>query len=702
MSVGNLISFNKRKKLELVLQTEVAECGLACIAMIASYHGCKVNLNILRSTFTTTLKGETVKGLIRIADKLSLMARAIKLDINEIDKLSTPCILHWNLNHFVVLESVTKKGAVIFDPASGKKKVSVQELSRSFTGVALELTPSKKFVKEDRVVKTRLSDLWSSIKGLKSALYKILFFSVVLQLVSLVSPLYMQLVIDEVLINQDFQLLNILALAFGLFILIKVALLIIRGLLVLYLGSQLSAEIASNLFRHLLRLPMKYYESRHIGDVISRFGSIDYIKQLLTTGVVEVIVDGFLAIGLIVMMYLYSPLLSNVVVLVSLIYLVIRLSLYNKFRQLNEELLVQDAKQESNFMESVRGIQSVKLFGKEPERHSVWQNYFVETINSGIRLGKFNITFSSIKNIIFGLENIIVVYIAATQVMSSLLTIGMLYAYMSFKSQFTDKISNLVDKLIQFKMLSLHLERLGDITQAEEEKNLDSDFFIVDSSVTSLVLNDIHYKYGNNEPSILKGISAEFREGESVAIVGESGSGKTTLMKVMLGLLQPVKGSVLSFGSDISKLGLREYRKRIGTVMQDDQLFTGSIADNISFFETDLNDEKVQHCAKLAFIHEDIMKMPMGYYTLIGDMGSTLSGGQKQRLLLARALYTNPKILFLDEATSHLDIGLERVVNDTVKSLNITRIIVAHRPETIAMADRVLVLEGGMLHEIKK
>ncbi|AKE52930.1 peptidase domain-containing ABC transporter [Kangiella geojedonensis] len=700
ISISSLLKFKNKSSLPVVLQTEIAECGLACVSMVATFYGYCIDLNSLRANYSSSLKGQTLKGIINIFDYIGMAARAVRLEIDELKQLKTPCILHWDLNHFVVLESVTKKGIVIHDPATGRRELSFEIVSKHFTGVAVEIKPSSSFTKKKITKKTNISDLWSSIRGLRPAMLKILLFSVALQLISLLSPLYMQLVIDEVLINQDYQLLSILAIGFGFLVILKVLIAAVRGLVILFLGSQLSAEMASNLFRHLLRLPMKYFESRHIGDVISRFGSIDYIKNLLTTGVIEVLVDGFLAVGLIIVMYFYSPLLSTLVLIISFIYLLIRLSLYRRYRQLNEELLVLDAKEESNFMESVKGVQSIKLFGKEAERHSVWQNHFAESINSGIKLGRFNITFSFIKSSIFGIENIIIIYIAALEVMSAAMTIGMLYTYMSYKGQFIEKIGALVEKLIQFKMLSLHLERLGDITQTDAEFNLEKLGGEIQNDSGELALDNVSFKYSEHDNFIFKDINLRIRKGESIAIVGASGSGKTTLMKVMLGLLQPETGEVRSSGININHLGLKQYRMSIGSVMQDDQLFSGCIADNISFFDPNIDRSKVESCAKRAFIHDDIIKMPMSYYSYIGDMGSNLSGGQKQRVLLARALYNNPSILFLDEATSSLDVDLERKVNDTVKALNITRIIIAHRPQTISMADRVLELRDNRLFEL--
>lgn len=695
---AKLLQYGWGNKLPTIIQTEASECGLACLAMIADYHGHKVDLNSLRRKFSISSKGATLADLIKLGDNLQMSARPLRLELEELNQLKTPCVLHWDLNHFVVLKSVKRDKITIHDPAVGVRTLKLEEVSKHFTGVALELTPTPDFKPKEIKRKTKLSDFWSRITGVKRVLVQIFVLSLLLQIFAIASPFYMQLVVDDVIVSQDLDLLVVLAIGFGLLMLINVAVTALRSVIILYMSTQLNIQMAANLFRHLLKLPMDYFEKRHIGDVVSRFGSLGSIRNLLTTGLISALVDGIMAIGLLVMMFVYSKLLGFIVIGSVLLYTLLRFALYRPYRQLNEEQIVANAKQNSNFMETVRGVQSVKLFGNEVQRQAVWQNYYADEMNAGIKVGKLNITYNFLNGLIFGVENIIVIYLAATQVIDSLLTVGMLYAFMSYKSQFTGKASALVDKIIQFKMLSLHLERLGDIVLAEQEKDTEG-YESIEKSSGTLEMKDIRFKYSSNEPEILKGINYKVEAGSAVAIVGASGAGKTTLVKILLGLLEQSEGCVMLDDKDIRKIGLRNYRKMIGTVMQDDQLLSGSIADNICFFEPNFDQERIEQCAKMAAVHQDITAMPMAYHTLIGDMGSSLSGGQKQRLLLARALYKQPKVLFLDEATSHLDVGLEKVVNDTVKQLNITRIIVAHRPETIAMTDKVLVLENNTLYE---
>jgi len=692
----HLLQYGWGKRLPVIIQTEVAECGLASIAMVANYYGHKLDLNALRRKYSISSKGATLQGLIKLADGLQLSSRPLRLELEELSQLKKPCILHWDLNHFVVLKSVKGNKITIHDPAVGLRTLKLEEVSKHFTGVALELTPTPDFKPKKIAKKARLSDFWTRITGLKRVLIQILVLSILLQLFAIATPFYMQLVVDDVIISRDLDLLIVLALGFGLMKLVNLAVTALRGVVILYMGTQLNIQMAANLLRHLLKLPMDYFEKRHIGDIISRFGSLEDVKQLLTTGLIETIVDGIMAIGLLVMMFIYNITLGFIVLGAVILYIIVRLALYHPYKQLKEEAIVTDAKQNSNFMETVRGIQSIKLFGNESQRQTIWHNYYADAMNTSIRIGKLDLGYNFINGFLFGLENIIVIYLAASLVMDSLMTIGMLYAFMSYKRQFTEKASALVNKFIQFKMLSLHMERLGDIILTHKEKDIDSHRQLHDVK-GELSLENISFRYSDNEPYLFKDLNFSIKKGSSVAIVGASGCGKTTMMKLMLGLLKPETGNVFIDGYDIRKVGLRTYRNLIGTVMQNDQLLSGSIADNICFFDPEFDQSWIEQCAQMAAIHQDVITMPMGYHTLIGDMGSSLSGGQKQRLLLARALYKKPKILFLDEATSHLDVGLESVVNDTVKTLNITRVIIAHRPDTIAMADRVIVLKNGQL-----
>ena len=699
MTDSTLLHIKRRGKLPVTLQTEVAECGLTCLSMVAGFHGYDTDLHSLRRRFPVSLKGATLAHIIQVAEQLELSARALRVELGALESLQTPAILHWDLNHFVVLKEVSGSRVVIHDPGRGRRVLSLEEVSKHFTGIAVEFTPTTSFKVEKAVERVRLLDFLRATGGIKKAFAQLLTLSVLLQIFAIASPFYMQLVVDQALTTYDRDLLTVLAIGFLLLAVIRAVTNSFRSWVIVYLGNTLSFQMGGNLFRHLIHLPLDFFEKRHIGDLIARFGSMDAIQKMLTTGMVSALVDGVMAITTFVMMWLYAPTLALVVLAVVLIYTAIRLAMFLPLRTLTEEEIVARAKEQSNFMESLRAIQSIKMFGKESDRQSLWKNCYADVANSRIRLGKFRVAYTTINELLFGAENVLVIYLGASMVLDGGFSIGMLYAFIAYKTQFSQKTSTLIEQLIEFRMLGLHLSRLSDIVLTEKEslgdvKALGHDF------KGELELHDIQFRYSETDPYLFNGLGLHIKPGEAVAIIGPSGCGKSTLMKVMMGLLPADIGDISYDGRKLSELGLQGLRSSIGAVMQDDQLLSGSIADNIAFFESSPEQERIEACAKLASVHQDIAQMPMSYQSLIGDMGTMLSGGQKQRILLARALYRQPRLLFMDEATSHLDVQTERVVNEAIKAQDITRVIIAHRPETIRTADRVLLLEEGVLRDV--
>ena len=687
------LQFSFRKKLPMIQQAEVAECGLACIAMIASYHGYETDLLTLRRQFSISLKGSRLQDLINLAQKLRLLSRAVKLDLDDLKHLKTPCILHWDMDHFVVLKKVRGNNVTIHDPAIGVVKYKMAEVSKHFTGVATELTPAIDFTKKKNRTKLHLSDLWGSIKGLTLPLVQIVLVSLALEVFAIVSPLFMQFVVDDVLATKDISLLYILAIGFGMLTVIQVVTGYVRSWIILFLSNVLNIQLVANLVRHLFRLPLEFFQKRHMGDIVSRFGSMSAIQSKISTDFVEGIVDGIMVILTLVMMLVYSSILSAVVIAALVLYTIVRFSLYPTFKRMSRESLIASAKENSIFMEGIRAILPLKIFGKETQRENIWQNCYVEKLNAGIRPLKLGLIYKFYQEIFAGLEYIIIVILGAKLVMSNDLSIGMLMAYFSYRQQFVGKAQSLISKIFDYQMITLELERVADIALSEPEKDLLADAQTSKSLQGDVLVKNLAFRYSEQDPYVFKNINFAIKRGESVAIVGPSGCGKTTLLKVLMRLLPPSLGDIFVDGADVSRMSLQDYRSQIAAVMQEDTLLSGSIAENICFFSSKPDYERIYACAMIAAIHEEIVQMPMAYQSLVGDMGTTLSGGQKQRVLLARALYSKPKILFLDEATSHLDSGNEHIINQHVKQLGITRIIVAHRMETVNIADRIIDLE---------
>ena len=692
-SVQEGLQFGWTRQLSMILQTEAAECGLACLAMIAFYHGHDVDLAGLRRRFGSSLKGVTLGRMMSMAGQLGLVCRPLKLDLNGLRKLRAPCILHWDLNHFVVLKRADQRTVTVHDPAHGVRKLRLSEVSEHFTGVALELTPSTDFSPVSERQAISLHALTGKVRGLVPALVQVLMLALALEVLGLAAPFYLQWVLDQVLVSADQDLLILLGTGFGVVTILNALVTAARSWAVAWLGATLNLQWSSNLFGHLMRLPLHWFEKRHVGDVISRFGAIQAIQRTLTTQFVGSLLDGLMSVVTLVVMTFYNVWLTVLVAGLFVIYAVARLVWFGPLRRANEEQIVCASRQQSELLESIRGAMPVKLANKQEERLARYANATVATINRDIGIQRLTIFFTLSNQTLFGVGRVVLIWLAASFALKNEFSAGMLVALIAYADQFTSRAGGLIDKWMDFRMLGLHAERVADIALSAPESRPETTWTgpIPEASVE---LRNISFRYADGEPWILRNCNFRIEAGESVAITGPSGCGKSTLAKLVLGLLEPSEGEILFGGIDIRKLGLDNYRSWTSAVMQDDLLFAGSIADNISFFDTEASMERIVTAAKTAAIHEDIIRMPMGYQSLVGDMGSSLSGGQKQRVILARALYRRPKLMVLDEATSHLDIEHERQVNISVQQLNISRIIIAHRPETVASAIRVIVMQA--------
>lgn len=699
MDLHSLLSFRFSRRVPSVLQTEAAECGLACLVMVASYYGYDTDLPTMRSQFSFSLRGMTLTDLIQVANACRLTSRPLRVELEGLKYIRQPCILHWDLNHFVVLAQVNPKGVVIHDPAIGIRTLTWAEMSDHFTGVALELVPAADFQPKKSKQTIRLTDLIGRVIGLKRSLLQIFALALALEVLTIVAPLGTQWVVDGVVVTGDLNLLVLVVIGLGLLLATQVAITAARAWAVVYLSTSMQLQWVANLFSHLLRLPADYFERRHIGDITSRFGSTNTIRTTLTSSFIEALLDGLMAIGTVTMMLVYSRTLALVSLAAVVLFVGLRIAFYRPLLAASGEEIVQSAREQTNFFENIRGVQSIKLYNAEDERRSRWLSLVVNTTNRRLVRERITLLSQAAQTAIFGLEAIVVLYLSAHLIIENTFSVGMFFAYATYRTQFSERIGALVNKLFELRMLELHIERLSDIVLTECEQGLDTEVAREDwwssQHQVGIELKNIRFRYSESEPWVLDGVNLVIAPGESVAIVGPSGCGKTTLAKLMLGLLKPHQGEILIGGVALRQLGLRTYRSGIAAVMQDDNLFSGSITQNIAFFASNIDMDWIIECAQRAGIHQEIQAMPMRYESLVGDIGTGLSGGQKQRVLLARSLYKKPHILFLDEATSHLDVARERLVNHGIQELDITRVIIAHRPETIAMADRVIHLEHG-------
>lgn len=663
------LKWTGRKQLPLTRQTESAECGLACLVMMACWHGLQTDLPTLRERFSISSQGMTLQRLTECAAGIGLSSRAVRLELEDLRSLSLPCILHWNMNHFVVLHKVRGSRLVIHDPEKGKVTLSLQDAGKHFTGVALELMPASDFTARDERKKIHLRQLTGKTPGLLSAMSRIIVFAVALEILTLGSPLLNQLVIDEVLVAADQSLLTVIIIALLLMSLTQMLLSLARQWASITLSVNFNMQWTARVFHHLVHLPLAWFDARSKGSINARFEAVDTIQQALTTQVLEGILDVLLVVTALCMMLLYSPEMTLIAVLAAIFYGVLRALWYPSLRQSAEDAWDAGAKESGHFLETLNGILSLRINGVTAHREAAWLNLNVARRNTQLRQSRLLMCYDIAQTLTGSVVSAIILWKGAGEVLNGTFTVGMLVAYLSYQTRFSSSISSLTDKFFSWR-------------------------------IAPLVLEHIIFSHKGGENPIIGGVSLTLNPGEVVAITGKSGCGKTTLVKLILGIHIPDEGRIRAFGILHTHPDYFQVRQRIGTVLQDDHLFKGSVADNIIFFSDDRNYERMIQCARLALIDSDVMAMPMGYQTLIGETGGGLSGGQKQRILLARALYKKPGFLLLDEATSHLDVESEIRISQTLRQLGLPVLLIAHRPETIASADRVLYLADGYLTEL--
>lgn len=688
-----------RKRLPVVLQTQMAECALACLTMMARYHGYEVDLPSLRRRFNPGSRGMNLLQLIGVAHELGLESRAAKVTLEELSEIEAPCILHWNMNHFVVLKRLTKYGAEIHDPAHGRVSLSLESLSQQYTGIVLELAPGPNFSPRIERQRVRLRDLTGNIRGLGRTVIQVLGIALALEAVTLALPYQLQWMLDDVLVTGDRPLLVWMTIGFIFISLLQSSLSAARAWILSWLGANVSAQWAANLARHLLRLPLSFFGNRDMGEIMSRFSSVNAIQTTLTGGFVEALLNGLTGSLTFWILCFYSVPLSLAVLAVLLFYAALRVIVYRMQWQANEEQITYAAKQQTLLMEAIRGLQAIRLANKEGERSARIAGATIATAARTMRYQRIGQLFAALSQGLFGLQRVMLVGFGSLLVIRESFSAGMLIAFVAYSDQFVTRTGALVDKLVDFKQLRLHGERLADIALQAPESTDGIGSTGLEAKL-SLTARNLGFRYGTDGPWIFRGLNLTIEEGQSIAIVGPSGCGKSTLAKLLVGILEPNEGQIEVAGVEIRRFGLANQRRLTGTVMQNDLLFSGSVADNISFFDPEASPENITRAARMAHIHDEIMAMTMGYETLVGDMGAALSGGQQQRIILARALYRQPRILILDEATSHLDVNLERRINETIRQERATRIIIAHRPETIASADRVFDLSRSVSAQV--
>ncbi|ECH2884299.1 peptidase domain-containing ABC transporter, partial [Salmonella enterica] len=572
MSSGNIkriinqLELRWHRRIPVIHQTEASECGLACLAMICSFFGKNIDLISLRQQFNISARGANLSGINGIAEQLGMVTRALSLELNELSALKTPCIIHWDFNHFVVLVSVKRNRFVLHDPARGRINVGLEEMSQYFTGVALEVWPGSEFLAETIQNRISLHYLINSVYGIKSTLSKIFCLSIVIEVINLLMPVGMQLVMDHAIPAGDKGLLTLISSGLMFFILLRAATGALRAWSSLVIGALINVQWQSGLFNHLLRLPLSYFERRKLGDIQSRFGSLDALRTTFTTSLVGAIMDGIMVGGVFVMMLLYGGYLTWVVLGFTMVYILVRLITYDYYRQVSEENIVRGARANSYFMETLYSIASIKVQGMAERRGTHWLNLKIDAINSDIKLTKMDLLFGGINTFIAACDQVAILWLGTSLVIDNQMTIGMFVAFASYRGQFSDRIASLTNFLLQLRMMSLHNERIADIALHEKEERK-ADLYVSENMYPlSLQTTNLSYQYDFQSVPVFSNLCISINPGESVAITGPSGTGKTTLIKVLCGLFEPNSGKVLVNGTDIRQMGINNYHKMIACV----------------------------------------------------------------------------------------------------------------------------------------
>jgi ATP-binding cassette, subfamily B, bacterial CvaB/MchF/RaxB len=683
-----------RKSIKLILQQESSECGLACLAMIAQHYGNNVKIDDLRSRFEVPTRGATLAIIAHWADQIDLNARCVELLVEDLNKLKLPAILHWAGNHWVVLSAINGRGIKLLDPLEGERWVGWSEVNEKFSSHAVDFVPRTQLKRISPKPRLQLSILMRSFPGIWLILFQLLAISIVLEIIALLTPYYTQIVMDHVLVTGDIDLLNVVALGAGFLLMFQTFFSALRGWAGVNLSQNVGYQLYVHVIQHLFKLPVQFFVKRQTGDLVSRFDSLGQLAQTLTRTSIEIVLDAIISIGTLVMMFFYSSTLAWLAVGVFLTMLISKIVVFSSSQRVVSERVFFDTKRKSHLIESIRGIRSIKSSGANLIRSQQWIDFTRKIQENDASTERINLLSTLLLTTCTGLAHLIAVYLAAQMILISQLSIGMLFAFIAYQASFTSRASAFADRLLWLRTMSVHFDRAEDIIFSHPENDIGV-ALTPKPKASGLDVINIGYKYSNADPFIFRGITLQVNPGEILAITGSSGVGKTTLLSVLGGILFPVEGSLVYDGERMHSENSVALRKRLSFVFQNDELFEGSIEDNISFFAKPIDRERIKRCSAIACISKDIESWPQGYRTRLMEQGAGISGGQRQRLLIARALYLDPSLLILDEATSHLDVETEKNLLHNLKKIGITIVMSAHRPDAIAFANRVYTIHGG-------
>jgi ATP-binding cassette subfamily B protein len=695
-AVERLERRSQRRRVPVVQQLHLADCGAACLAMVLRFYGKNVSLDDVRDSLGGGQEGVSALALLEAAHRFGLRGRAVRLDLQDLDFLQPGAILHWQLKHFVVLDRVTRHGVEIVDPAVGRRRVSAAEFGKSFTGVALLLEPAAEF----EPLSLGPSRVWRYLRGLfvhSGLMSRILVTSVFAQAIVLALPILTGLIVDRVVPRGDADLLLVIAAGIAMITVFGFLASYLRAHLLLRLRTHLDLQMTLDFFEHLLRLPFSFFQLRQTGDLMMRLDSNATIREMLTTTAITALLDGSLVTVYLVVLLLTHLQLGLLVLLLGALRVLIYLGTQRRHRELMSESLQAQAESANYQVQMIEGIETLKVTGTERRALEHWSNLFVEVMNVALKRGELGALVSSTLEALATASPLILLGYGGHLVLAGSLSLGTMLAMNALAAGFLGPLSSLVGTGLQLQTLRSYIERVDDVLEKTPEQRDAAD--AAPSLAGRVAVANVSFRYSEATPWVLKNVDLEIETGTRIAIVGRSGSGKSTLARLLVGLYVPSEGEILYDGENLAHYELGSVRRQIGFVPQVPFLFASTIRSNISMADRDTPLREIQWAAEMAHVHHEIMDMPLKYETPVASGGANLSGGQRQRIALARALLRRPRILVLDEATSHLDTLAERRIHENLRGLEATRIVIAHRLSTVVDSDRILVTDRGEIVE---
>ncbi len=681
-------------------QQDQSDCGAACLAMILRYWGKRVSISRLRDLANVSREGASLLSVAEAAEELGFTTRGLRTGYDTLVSCPLPGIAHWQGNHYIVVYRATPKYVLVADPALGLKKIDVKQFNQGWTGYLLLLTPTPNLSQVEEQV-TSVRRFLPLLKPFRAILAEIFLATLLLDLLGLATPIFTQTIVDRVLTQQSLGLLNVMALGMVIIIIFQVIISVARQYLLLHCSNRLDLSMLIGFYRHLLGLPLEYFEKRKIGDFIARFQEAAKIRRLLTGTAITTILDSLMVTVYLSLMFYYNSKLTWAMLAFVPPLAILTWSVTPKLRTINREIFAKHAQASSYLIESISGIHTVKSLSIEKGVRWHWEDLHTQALNSSFRGQMVRVAVESATGLLKRGFSLFLLYYGSVLVIRGELTVGQLMAFNALMGSVLGPIARLINLWDDLQETLNAVERLNDVLDSQPEQEPEGKI-VLPPLHGRIKFENVSFRYGTRQDkNILSNIDLEIFPGQTVALVGRSGSGKTTLAKLLLGMYPPSEGRILIDGHDLQQVNLRSYRKQIGAVMQDSFLFSGTIKENIALGDPNPDWERIINCARLAAAHDFISSMPLGYETVVGERGISLSGGQRQRIALARALYGQPRLLILDEATSNLDVETERTIQKHLDQIlqDVTSLVIAHRLSTVRNADLIVVLNEGVIVE---